>query len=57
VVVNDHPCRIGLTIGVALSPTDSTESAELLRRADAAMYAGKRAGRHCLQRSVDLAPA
>jgi diguanylate cyclase (GGDEF)-like protein len=43
-------CRVGVTIGYALSPQDDTGLEGLLKRADAAMYAGKQAGRHCLRR-------
>ena len=52
--------RVGLTIGYALAPFDGRDAASLLKRADAAMYAGKQAGRHCLRRggaSVGLATA
>ena len=52
--------RVGLTIGYALAPFDGRDAASLLKRADAAMYAGKQAGRHCLRRggaSVGLAVA
>lgn len=45
-----RPCRVGVTIGYALSPQDDTSLEGLLKRADAAMYAGKQAGRHCLRR-------
>ena len=40
-------CRIGITIGYALAPLDGRDANDLLKRADAAMYAGKQAGRHC----------
>ncbi|MEO5696868.1 MAG: diguanylate cyclase [Burkholderiaceae bacterium] len=43
-------CRVGLTIGYALAPLDGREPIGLLKRADAAMYAGKQDGRHCLRR-------
>jgi diguanylate cyclase (GGDEF)-like protein len=52
--------RVGLTIGYALAPFDGNDAASLLKRADAAMYAGKQAGRHCLRRggaSVGLVAA
>ncbi|MFT3819047.1 MAG: diguanylate cyclase [Rubrivivax sp.] len=55
-----EPCRVGLTIGYALAPLDGQDAQSLLKRADAAMYAGKHAGRHCLRRgqaSVGLAMA
>jgi predicted signal transduction protein with EAL and GGDEF domain len=42
--------HVGLTIGYAIAPFDGTESAELLKRADAAMYNGKQSGKFCLRR-------
>ena len=53
-------CRVGLTVGYALAPLDGRDATGLLKRADAAMYAGKQAGRHCLRRggaSLGLAGA
>jgi diguanylate cyclase len=55
-----RPCTVGLTIGYALAPLDGQDAASLLKRADAAMYAGKQAGKHTLRRgqaSVGLASA
>jgi diguanylate cyclase (GGDEF)-like protein len=49
-------CHVGLTIGYALAPQDGRDAIQLLQRADGAMYAGKRAGRHNLQRS-EMLPA
>ncbi|MBA4177625.1 MAG: GGDEF domain-containing protein [Leptothrix sp. (in: Bacteria)] len=43
-------CSVGLTGGYALAPLDSSMADELLKRADAAMYAGKQAGRQRVQR-------
>jgi len=43
-------CRVGLTIGYALAPLDGRDVASLLKRADAAMYAGKQDGKHCVRR-------
>ena len=43
-------CRIGMTIGYALAPLDGSTADDLLKRADAAMYAGKQTGRRSLQR-------
>lgn len=43
-------CDVGLTIGYALAPLDGVTADDLIKRADAAMYAGKQAGRRCLQR-------
>ena len=48
--VQGQLCRVGLTIGFAMAPQDGRQAADLLKRADAAMYAGKQAGRHCLHR-------
>jgi GGDEF domain-containing protein len=41
---------VGLTIGYALAPMDGITADELIKRADAAMYAGKQAGRRRVQR-------
>jgi GGDEF domain-containing protein len=41
---------VGLTVGYALAPLDGHTADELLKRADAAMYAGKQAGRRRVQR-------
>jgi diguanylate cyclase (GGDEF)-like protein len=38
------PCVLGTTVGFALAPGDGVTPAELLQRADAAMYRGKQAG-------------
>ncbi len=43
-------CEVGLTIGYALAPLDGATADELLKRADAAMYAGKEQGGRCAQR-------
>ena len=56
--VHGQPVRVGLTIGFALAPHDGREAEGLLKRADAAMYAGKQSGRHTVCRggaSVGLA--
>lgn len=56
--VSGQRCRVGLTIGFALAPHDGREAEDLLKRADAAMYAGKQAGRHTVRRggaSIGLA--
>lgn len=49
-VVAGKPCRVGLTVGFALAPHDGQDAADLLKRADAAMYAGKQQGRNCVRR-------
>ena len=43
-------CQIGITIGYALAPQDGQDTAGLLKRADAAMYAGKNSGKNCVRR-------
>ena len=43
-------CSVGLTIGYALAPLDSRDTPQLLKLADAAMYAGKQSGKNCLKR-------
>ena len=45
------PVRVGLTAGYALAPADGHEPIALLKRADAAMYAGKQAGKQRLVRA------
>lgn len=47
-LLDQQIARVGATIGIALAPADSTEADVLLRMADAAMYAGKSAGRQCM---------
>ena len=42
---------VGLTIGYALAPLDSDDAQHLVRLADAAMYAGKENGKHCIRRN------
>lgn len=49
--LDGHTIRIGLTIGYAVAPLDTTEPARLLQLADGAMYEGKRAGKGCLRRA------
>ena len=53
-------CRVGLTVGFALAPLDGQDTGALLRRADAAMYAGKQSGKGTVRRgaaSIGLAGA
>lgn len=50
-------CRVGLTIGYAIAPVDGNDAVDLLKRADAAMYAGKQGGRNCVRRSAGAAAA
>ena len=39
-------------MGYALAPLDGTDAAALLKLADAAMYAGKQAGKSCARRGA-----
>jgi diguanylate cyclase (GGDEF)-like protein/PAS domain S-box-containing protein len=41
-----HRLQVGASIGVAFYPEDCVDSVELMKRADAAMYAAKAAGRN-----------
>jgi diguanylate cyclase (GGDEF)-like protein len=45
-----HHCQVGLTVGYVLAPHDGRDAAELLKLADAAMYAGKQEGKGCVRR-------
>jgi putative two-component system response regulator len=55
-VFGDHKIRTTISAGIASRRTDMSEAAELLREADAALYAAKRAGRNavCCARSDAL---
>ena len=44
-VVAGHACQVGLTIGYGIAPDDGLDPLTLIQRADAAMYAGKKAGK------------
>lgn len=44
--------EVGLTIGYVLVPPDGHDPVNLLRAADAAMYAGKQGGKGCVRRAV-----
>lgn len=47
-------CEVGLTVGYALAG-QGDDPAAVLRRADAAMYSGKQAGRRCVRRALEAA--
>jgi diguanylate cyclase len=47
-----HYCRVGLTVGYAMAPIDGVEGQDLLKIADAAMYAGKERGKNCVKRAT-----
>lgn len=53
--IEGRSLRVGLTIGYALAPGDGQSAEALLKCADAAMYQGKRRGKHCLRRFEALA--
>ena len=52
--VQERVCRVGASIGIALFPEDGADAGELLRRADAAMYAVKHAGRNGWRMAGDV---
>ncbi len=47
---------VGATVGLAFAPDDAQTASDLLRAADAAMYAAKRAGKNTYRRVADLPP-
>jgi diguanylate cyclase (GGDEF)-like protein len=47
---HERRCEVGLTVGYVLVPPDGDDPVALLKRADAAMYAGKQGGKSCLRR-------
>ena len=49
-ILSEQTCRVGLTVGYAVAPMDGHDCNSLLKRADAAMYAGKQSGKNCLRR-------
>ena len=58
ITVRGTACEVGATIGYALAPLDAGEEAALLKLADAAMYAGKQAGKGRVRRGqVAFGPA
>jgi len=43
--LDGHPTRLGISIGIAVPPMDGTNSKDLMRRADVALYSAKKLGR------------
>ena len=48
-ILAKHTWQVGLTIGYAIAPDDAVDTRALLKHADAAMYAGKQSGKHCVR--------
>jgi GGDEF domain-containing protein len=44
-LVQGRRCPVGLTAGYGIAPDDGLDPAALIRKADAAMYAGKKDGK------------
>lgn len=45
ILAREESCDVGLTVGYGIAPRDGRDATALLRVADAAMYAGKQAGK------------
>ena len=50
--LSQQTCRVGVTIGYTLAPSDGDDAESMIKQADAAMYAGKQSGRNCLRRGA-----
>lgn len=55
--LDEQTCHVGITIGYALAPHDGSDAISLLKRADAAMYAGKQSGKNRVGRMLETATA
>jgi len=53
-VIGGTENRVGLTVGFVLAPLDGNDVRSLMRAADAAMYAGKQAGKNCVRRAMPV---
>nr|WP_246448169.1 sensor domain-containing diguanylate cyclase [Roseateles oligotrophus] len=54
-MMGGHLMPVGATIGLAFCPTEEMDAPHLLRAADAAMYAAKRAGKNTFRRAAHAA--
>lgn len=54
-LIAGHVMPIGATVGLAFCPTDEVDAPHLLRAADVAMYAAKRAGKNTFRRASHAA--
>jgi diguanylate cyclase len=55
-VIDGRPVPVGATVGIAFAPEDARDAQTLLLRADAAMYAAKRAGKNTFRCADELPP-
>jgi predicted signal transduction protein with EAL and GGDEF domain len=53
ITVDGHEISVGASLGIAMQPADGDEAEILLRKADAAMYAAKTAGRNSFRFYTD----
>lgn len=49
-LLTKHACHVGVTIGYVVAPGDGVDALTLMKAADAAMYAGKQAGKGAVVR-------
>jgi len=55
-VYEQKPLKVTISIGIATFPTHSMEMKELIKKADAALYASKQGGRNMVTMSKDIDP-
>lgn len=48
ITIQGRPVRLSASIGVALAPQDAVDPADLISKADLALYKGKKSGRHAV---------
>jgi diguanylate cyclase (GGDEF)-like protein len=49
IVVDNHTCHIGASVGISIFPDDAPDAETMLRHGDIAMYRAKEKGRNCWQ--------